>query len=378
VLASPKPTTFAHYLTQDGRKGKGERTTYLAGDQTTTRGHKLYWHRWNQQGLALIEAENQRQLLDRLRRQDPSEKQHTILRPVRAGVTFTGRVRFDNLTDAELGALLASVRLPAGCAHKLGMGKPLGLGSVRVMSSLHLVDRDRRSRSWADDGALGPDSTAATEQRCTEAFQAAVQAHAHSSGETLLDDRTGLAKVARLDALFTMLRWEPPADAIDGPAPGGPRRPPPAATPYLPEPGLFSERHVLPSPHRVAGQPEPPWPDSPPRPAPRERDLDAESRQRRSTDPVRAHRAAPEAPKRSATRGATVRVRVLEEKTRKGRWLFELPGGQQAVLAPNSPEPPGLAPGMELDLEVVGEPSGAGDKHRLRWAGTGTSPIGRG
>jgi hypothetical protein len=42
ILSSPKVTTFQHYLTQGGTKGKGGLTTYLYGDQTTIRGHKLY------------------------------------------------------------------------------------------------------------------------------------------------------------------------------------------------------------------------------------------------------------------------------------------------------------------------------------------------
>ncbi len=57
---------------------------------------------------------------------------------------FQGRIRFENLSQAEIGALLFSLDLPGGCYHKLGMGKPLGLGSVKITPRLFLSDRKKR------------------------------------------------------------------------------------------------------------------------------------------------------------------------------------------------------------------------------------------
>jgi len=34
--------------------------------------------------------------------------------------------------------------LPEGCCHKIGMGKPLGLGSIKLTSTIHLSDRTKR------------------------------------------------------------------------------------------------------------------------------------------------------------------------------------------------------------------------------------------
>jgi len=95
----------------------------------------------------------------------------TKIQPVRPGVKFQGRIRFENLSHAELGALLFSLDLPGGCNHKLGMGKPLGLGSVKITPRLFLSDRKKRyenlSFEWnneIDESDRIPEFTTAFEQ----------------------------------------------------------------------------------------------------------------------------------------------------------------------------------------------------------------------
>jgi CRISPR-associated protein (TIGR03986 family) len=246
TLLSPKPTTYAHYLTQDGRLAATGRTTYLQGDRTAVRGHKLYWHRWPEDaaaGLALVTETPQAAWRAAVR--DGSDKLHTLIRPLRAGVAFQGRVRFDNLSPVELGALLSAVRLPAGCRHKLGMGRALGLGSVRLEADLHLVDRAARYSSWNASGErAGPDA-AAVEHNCQQAFTSTVLKHALASGEAMTKAGTGLAAVSRLEALFLLLGWQ--------------NRPPPERTQPM-ELAQFRAKKVLPGPHQVSGLAEPPWP----------------------------------------------------------------------------------------------------------------------
>jgi CRISPR-associated protein (TIGR03986 family) len=262
ILSAPKPTTFQHYLTQDGQRGKEQLTTYLEGDHTTIRGHKVYWHRWGPEELAgvridhVVVREQGREVKkahDEVRTElqgpDAKEKhtQHTILQPVKAGVTFRGRVRFENLTDLELGALLEALQLPDGCCHRLGMGKPLGLGSVRIASRLQLVDRAARYGAWqASDVQENEDGS-----RFRSAFEAAMLRHARASNETLLANRQGLRQVGRLNALYQILTWS--------------SRPAPGATGYM-DLTRFRQRPVLPTPHAVAGSDEPAWRNDPPRP----------------------------------------------------------------------------------------------------------------
>ena len=70
-----------------------------------------------------------------------SPSQYTRVKTIASKANFQGRIRFENLSDIELGALLFVLELPNGCAHKIGMGKPLGLGSVRITPTLTLTKR---------------------------------------------------------------------------------------------------------------------------------------------------------------------------------------------------------------------------------------------
>ncbi len=263
ILASPKPTCYPQYLTQDGRVESSQQTTYLDGDETTIRGHKLYWHRWDEQsGLESVQAGNQKDLKHFLESQDTSDTQHTLISPVREGVHFRGRIRFHNLAPVELGALLAALRLPCGCAHKLGMGKPLGLGSVEVSSTLTLVDRQRRYGGFSASGAAVDDG-----DEYLRPFENAMLAHAAESGEAMVNGETGLIQITRLNALFCLLSWE--------------RKPALAQTAYL-ELDDFKRRRVLPTPQRVAGLQTPEPTDDPPR-------AGREPRLQRSSKTARAH-----------------------------------------------------------------------------------------
>ncbi|MGI6618428.1 MAG: TIGR03986 family CRISPR-associated RAMP protein [Bacillota bacterium] len=257
VLSSPKVTTFQHYLTQDGTQGPEHLTSYLEGDYTTIRGFKMYWHRWDDKlGLKQVKEKDEEQLLDKaLKGQDT---QHTIIRPVKEGVTFRGRVHFTNLAAEELGALLCALDLPEGCRHKLGMGKPLGLGTVSISCQITLIDRQKRYSTWEDN-----DSVEADPNVFKTAFQKMILSHAENSGETMIEANTGLTRVARLDALYTMLQWD--------------KRPRPEQTRYMVIKGgdvarfghknEFRDRPVLPTPHWVAGKAEPNWENDQPKPA---------------------------------------------------------------------------------------------------------------
>lgn len=61
----------------------------------------------------------------------------------------------------------------------------------------------------------------------------------------------------------------------------------------------------------------------------------------------------------------TVQCVVLEEKTRKGGWKFQIKGSDQTgILHPQSPEPPDLAPGKELSLTIASTGTGI---FQFRW-----------
>lgn len=132
ILASPKPTTFQHYIKQPlGERTPRERLISWK-DKGDIRGYKLYWHRDTQKTDAHCWSEGK----------IVNNAQHTIVTPVIPGIVFTGAIRFDNLSPIELGALLFVLELPENHYHKLGMGKPLGLGSVKIETSVSLSDRN--------------------------------------------------------------------------------------------------------------------------------------------------------------------------------------------------------------------------------------------
>lgn len=74
------------------------------------------------------------------------------VKPVKGGAVFYFHIDFSNLSTAELAALIFAVRPYLEYWHKLGLGKPLGLGTVRLDPvGLFLVDRANR---YSADGVL--------------------------------------------------------------------------------------------------------------------------------------------------------------------------------------------------------------------------------
>ncbi len=130
ILSSPKPTSFQLYLKQPGPISiNGTKLVGLKNynsDNAQIRGYKMYWHRpkvqWEESHVNV----------------DDKPKLYTSIQPLNPGCQFSGKIRFENLSDVELGSLLFALNLPVGCCHKLGMAKPYGLGSVKIIPALYL------------------------------------------------------------------------------------------------------------------------------------------------------------------------------------------------------------------------------------------------
>lgn len=239
ILASPKPTTFQHYLVQDEEKGHNpDNKRQLAhygtptSDETVIRGHKLYWHK--QEGLGIRDfAESGPVDWD-------TDTQRTQIKPVKAGVTFRFRVYFENLCDFELGALLWSLALPGEAGkdycHSLGIGKPLGLGSVKITPTLYLSDRTSRYTQLfaGTDWHRGEKQESDLQSfiRCFEDF-VLKRMDAQERGQA-----QSLREVERIKMLLKMLEWPGPDRAL---------------TEYMViEPvNEFKERPVLPDPLHI-------------------------------------------------------------------------------------------------------------------------------
>ena len=99
ILSNPKPTTFQHYLEQGNAKhGKLAHWDNEPEEKTGTgfiRGYKLYWHRNTPQ-----DEEYGWQAKKEVVEEHP--RQYTKIKPIKG--KFEGRIRFENLSDIELGA----------------------------------------------------------------------------------------------------------------------------------------------------------------------------------------------------------------------------------------------------------------------------------
>lgn len=189
ILSGPKPTTFQHYLEPSNGTPQHWDTS------ANLRGYKLYWHRKTPENGPFAWRE------EAIKR----DTQHTVIQPVRAGARFVGRIRFDNLTKEELGAILFVLKLPSGCHHKLGMGKPLGLGSVAITPTLHLTNRKNRYKELFSGERWSLAESSAQIATYTDVFEAFMLA-GMSPG-----DRNGAASLwntPRMRELKAMLDWD--------------------------------------------------------------------------------------------------------------------------------------------------------------------------
>ncbi|CAG1004509.1 hypothetical protein ANRL4_03452 [Anaerolineae bacterium] len=229
ILATPKPTSFQHYIVQQDEDKDG--LSHYDDQETVIRGHKLYWHR-GRRALEQLRETDQKWLEDGEVKRNST--QHTRMNPVRANKSFTFRIYFENLSDVELGALLWALE-PQGDTrkryrHKLGMGKPLGMGSIELAPTLHITNRKQRYESlfkgdnWETGESAPPDKNA-----LIQAFEKFILT-------TQNENKQRLAETDRIQVLLKMMEWQ---DADPGPS-----------RDYM-KLGAFKERPVLPDPRDV-------------------------------------------------------------------------------------------------------------------------------
>lgn len=145
ILGSPNPTSIQLYLEQDENEIKD--LYHYDSDEAIIRGNKAYWHKsnsnfWKKPG-------NQDNLIKDVK--TGKDKQSTIVKPINEGAVFKGNLRFKNLSEIELGALLFVLKLRNNSCHKIGMGKPYGLGSLKISVDLFISDRKKRYQSLTEE-----------------------------------------------------------------------------------------------------------------------------------------------------------------------------------------------------------------------------------
>ncbi len=313
ILSSPKPTAFQHYLVQPEPEDKSKLRHYNSGPGVTEiRGHKLYWHKKDVPEADMFEPNI---MLD---------KQHTVVKPVRPETCFKTRIRFENLSGIELGALFSALNLPPSMRHKIGMGKPYGMGSVKIETTLRLTNpKSRYKRVCTEDGGLefglkSDPEAVIIKEACIKEFNDLVRAH---DKKRLSSDDGTIWSIPRIAQLGTMLEWN-----------GAPPR---LETGYV---GLdkdgakwWRQRRVLPTPEGVVN----------------------------TSGTSIANRPGPGAPHVTTPHpaiksGTSVHCLLLEEKTKKGGWKAQtIEGGLKGHILPDN-EPLGIKPGDRVELVIHG------------------------
>jgi len=159
-------------------------------------------------------------------------KQYTRVMPVKPGVKFTIRIYFENLKDEELGALLWVLILP-GKKGTVGMGKPLGMGTVKIVPELNLMERKSRyMKLMQNDIWYQGDVVNKSPEQLMKAFESKIL---EAIDPTDKKNAGCLADTGRSRRLLKMLEW-----------PGPPRE----STGYM-ELSSFRDRRVLPDPLEI-------------------------------------------------------------------------------------------------------------------------------
>jgi len=200
ILASPKPTTFQHYLVQDSAV-ESELMHYASqpNNETVIRGHKLYWHKGSVEE-SQIEESNTKKI-------EEARSQYTDIKPITKNVSFDFNIDFENLSEVELGALLWVLNIAAAPIYRLslGMGKPLGMGAVEISYELSLTNRQERychlfqDIGWAT-GEKNQVDINEVKQDCLQRFEDYILNHTDAKLKRLHD-------VPRIKSLLGMLQW---------------------------------------------------------------------------------------------------------------------------------------------------------------------------
>ena len=153
LLMAPKPTSFQLYLEQDVRKAE---KNHWGMPDVNIRGYKFFWHRLARNNDNLWKETDEKTIAKWKEADDKNGGMKVKpIKPIEAQREFHGKIRFENLSKVELGALCAAVsfaREGHKTAYKIGMGKPIGMGSILLEPTLYIENMDRHySRLFKGD-----------------------------------------------------------------------------------------------------------------------------------------------------------------------------------------------------------------------------------
>lgn len=149
ILNNPKPPSPALYFKPRNQPNGGYvAKACLSKEIHDPQGRKMYLHHKDEQ----IRSQCWKTAA---RHPDPDAKMKTRVRPLKPRAVFHFHVDFQNLTDAELGMVLYALTPSGQFRHKLGMGKAIGLGRVRI-ETCGVFCVNRQARYSTDEALFGP------------------------------------------------------------------------------------------------------------------------------------------------------------------------------------------------------------------------------
>ena len=133
ILGGPKPSYYPNYIVQRNVSADGYKT--FMDEDAEISGWKRYPSEKNMQ----IDWHPKLPVNKEGKENDDVA---TKLIPLKEGSTFKGSFRFFNLRPVELGAVLWALNFGGNknCQHKIGMGKPLGLGRISIAVKCDGID----------------------------------------------------------------------------------------------------------------------------------------------------------------------------------------------------------------------------------------------
>ncbi len=148
ILGNPKPPCPALYFKESNGKPKYIGKNVLEpGSRHHPQGRKFYLHHRLNHMVAGHEPWRSRFQASSVQ-SDLEEcrfKQKTEITPLKPRAVFYFCIDFDNLSADEMGLLLYALKPTPDFRHKLGMGKPIGLGQVNIEPvGVFRVDRQER------------------------------------------------------------------------------------------------------------------------------------------------------------------------------------------------------------------------------------------
>ena len=150
-LMQPNPTSYQLYLKQNLQQTGGI-LNHWDKLNAQIRGYKLYWHNSNWDW----KANDSELALDSGKSAD--KRLTKDIKPLAKGNKFSSKIRFKNLSEVELGALMMIFDLNGNksAAYKIGQGKPFGFGSVKITPKLFIENADAYENIFDADGWKNP------------------------------------------------------------------------------------------------------------------------------------------------------------------------------------------------------------------------------